>query len=154
MSKGKPEIVSYRTETGKFCLKLSSVYETNCSEQKCVEISEEILQAYLEFDRADERLRNFRRRHINKFVTSDEALERNCTIEKFDEDYQLDRIVVKQLKEKCGERTYIRAVLHYLYGMTIAEIAQIEKVSETAIDKSLKKVEKALAKTYNIPYET
>ena len=154
MQEKKSNIVTHREETGKIYLELSSVYKYNCSDQKHVEITNDVLQAYLDFEEADEHYRDWRRNHINKFVTSEEALQQDNMLAIFDEDYYLDRIFVEMLKEKCGERTYIRAVLYYLYGMSVTEIAKREKVSNSAIDKSLEKAAKVLAKIYNIPYDS
>lgn len=68
----------------------------------------------------------------------------------FDEIRLLNEVLLESLKNKCGERTYIRAMYHFIYNMEISEIAAMEKVSINAVINSINKAVKILSKTYKI----
>lgn len=132
-----------------YALKLSSEYSNNCSEQEFVEVSEDILQVYSSFNENEERRREWCRTHENKFVTTEQAMEQNEKYE-FDEIQALNKVLFESLKNKCGRRTYIRAMYHFLYNMEISEIAAMEKVSINAVINSINRVVNILSETYKI----
>lgn len=131
-------------------IRISDYYAHNCSEQEYAEVDDTILQAYAEFDRLDERYRDRYRTHVNRFVNSEKALEQQQDAEVFNEDYHLDRIIFEKLAAKCGQVTYRRARLHFIYGISLTTIAKNENVSVMAVKKSIDKATKILAEMYNI----
>lgn len=134
-----------------FVLKLSSEYVNNCSEQEFTEVSEDVLQVYSYFNKSEERHRDWCRTHENKFVTTEAAMEQNEKQSyEFDEIQALNKVLFESLKNKCGRRTYIRTMYHFLYNMEISEIAAMEKVSINAVMNSINKAVEILSKTYKI----
>lgn len=132
-------------------IKLLDYYPDNCSEQEYAEVSDEILRAYDDFKKYEERQRDRYRRHVNRFVDIDTVLEmQNEAAVVFDEDHYLDEVFFGMLAGRCSEVTYRRARLHYVFGLTISEISEIENVTFNAVKKSIVQATNILKKMYKI----
>ena len=89
-------------------IKVSDYYPDNCSEQEYAEVSDEILRAYDDFKKYEERQRNQYRRHVNRFVDIDTVLEmQNEAAVVFDEDHYLDEVFFGMLAGRCSDVTYL-----------------------------------------------
>ena len=132
-------------------IKVSEYYPDNCSEHEYAEVSDVILRAYDDFEKYEERQRDWYRRHVNRFVDFDTVLDmKNEAAVVFDEDYYRDEMFFGMLAGRCSEVTYRRARLHYVFGLTISEISGIEEVTFNAVKKSILQATNILKKMYNI----
>ena len=145
-----------KTEDGKNLLVLSSVYQHNCSDQKTVIVDDDVLEVFQQTCRDQERERNHRRRHGNRFIYlgSDENFDAKLGLITHapDETVESD-LYLEYIKRFFDEKIYRRGMLYYLHKFSQDEIAEIEGVSQMAISKSVSKFKETMAKIYKIKLE-
>lgn len=148
-------IVSYKTETGENCLELSSVYLHNCSEQKTVCVSDEILDVYRGVCRANEKNRSWNRRHKNKKIyLGNENFEAQLGMVSASPAEQIDSdLYLEYLRQLFDEKVFYRAMLYYMKDMTECQIAELENVTQAAVSLSIKTFKEKISELYNITEE-
>ena len=142
-----------KTEDGKNLLVLSSVYQHNCSSQKTVIVDDDVLEVFQQTCRDQERERNHRRRHGNRFIYlgSDENFDAKLGLITHapDETVESD-LYLEYIKRFFDEKTYRRGMLYFLHKYSLKEIAEMDSVSEVAVFKSISKFKNIMAKIYKI----
>lgn len=129
---------------------LSEKYGFNCSEQRTVEVSEEILQAFEDFRREENRYKMNAYRHQVPFGFCEvEAAEIGGKIfqsaeDEFYENIRNERLysAIRQLSE-ANQRRFL---LYVAEDMTLEEIAKLEGVSINAVAKSIRYSKRTLKK--------
>lgn len=142
-----------KTEDGKNLLVLSSVYQHNCSEQKTVIVNDDVLEVFQQTCRDQERERNHRRRHGNRFIYlgSDENFDAKLGLITYAPDETIESdLYLEYIKRFFDEKTYRRGMLYFLHKYSLKEIAEIDSVSEVAVFKSISKFKNIMAKLYKI----
>ena len=142
-----------KTEDGRNLLVLSSVYQHNCSSQKTVIVDDDVLEVFQQMCRDQERERNHRRRHGNRFIYlgSDENFDAKLGLITHapDETVESD-LYLEYIKRFFDEKTYRRGMLYFLHKYSLKEIAEMDSVSEVAVFKSISKFKNTMAKIYKI----
>lgn len=145
-----------KTEDGKNLLLLSSVYQHNCSDQKTVVVDDDVLEVFQQTHRDQERERNWRRRHGNRFIFlgSDEKFDAKLGLITYapDETVASD-LYLEYIKRFFDGKVYERGIMYYLHKFSLKEIAEMDGVSEVAVFKSISKFKKTMAKLYKIKLE-
>lgn len=128
-----------KTEDGRNLLVLSSVYRHNCSDQKTVIVDDDVLEVFQQTCRDQERERSRKRRHgcsldLGESENFDAAL--GLVTNAPDETVESE-LYLEYIKRFFDDKVYNRGIMCYLHGMTQSEIADIERVSATAVHKSI-----------------
>jgi RNA polymerase sigma-70 factor (ECF subfamily) len=111
--------------------------------QKCrIEIAKEIFDEYMISKKAYVKIKNETSRHLEQSELSDiEIYKRAFKPEDTVEDIvikNIDKEKLKQAKKELSEKQVRRIDLHIVNEVTIRDIANIEKVQKSQIQKSLK----------------
>lgn len=145
-----------KTEDGRNLLVLSSVYQHNCSDQKTVIVDDDVLEVFQQTCRDQERERNHRRRHGNRFIYlgSDENFDAKLGLITHapDETVESD-LYLEYIKRFFDEKTYRRGMLYFLHKYSLKEIAEMDSVSKVAVFKSISKFKNIMAKLYKIKFD-
>ena len=142
-----------KTEVGRNLLVLSSVYQHNCSDQKTVIVDDDVLEVFQQTCRDQERERNHRRRHGNRFIYlgSDENFDAKLGLITYASDETVESdLYLEYIKRFFDEKTYRRGMLYYLHKFSLKEIAEMDSVSKVAVFKSISKFKNTMAKIYKI----
>ena len=130
---------------------LSAYYTNNCSEQEYIEVNDEILEAYKEFNEIDRRLYDWDRNHRQKIYFDEiyigEVLEKRTSSH---EEYVSEKIFIENLISLCGKAVFYRSMQHYWNGRTLQDIADEEKVSISAVYKSVKAFKQLICDIYKL----
>ena len=139
-----------KTEDGRNLLVLSSVYQHNCSEQKTVIVDDDVLEVFQQTCRDQERERSRRRRHgSNLYLGENENFDATLgLITNAPDEAVVDKLYLEYIKRFFDDKVYKRGIMYYLHGMTQAEIADIERVSATAVHKSIVKFKRVMTELY------
>lgn len=139
-----------KTEDGRNLLVLSSVYQHNCSDQKTVIVDDDVLEAFQQTCRDQERERSRRRRHgSNIYLGENENFDATLgLITNAPDEVVEDKLYLEYIKRFFDDKIYNRGIMYYLQGMTQREIADIEGVSATAIHKSIVKFKRVMTELY------
>lgn len=139
-----------KTEDGKNLLVLSSVYQHNCSDQKTVIVDDDVLEVFRQSNRDLERERSRKRRHgSNIFLGENENFDAALGLITNAPDKAVeDELYLEYIKRFFDDKVYNRGIMYYLHGMTQSEIADIERVSATAVHKSIVKFKKVMTELY------
>lgn len=130
---------------------ISDYYPRNCSEQEYVEVRQEILDAYAEFDEIEEKIGNWDHNHkMNVFFNEQYFGQTWDVCVDSPEDSVIGKESVKSLVSLCGEIVFRRSIKYYLYKKTLNEIAKEENVTVGAIYKSVKSFERLLLNLHKI----
>lgn len=145
------KIVVTKTEDGMNRLELSGIYEKNCSSAETVIVSDEVLEVFENARRAQERERSRERRHgIKKIhLGSDEDFDAKLGLTTDAPDRAVeDKLYLEYLRRFFDEKTYRRGMLYYLHKFSQDEIAEMEGVSQSAVNKSITKFKMTIVKLY------
>lgn len=133
---------------------LSDYYTNNCSEQECIEVKDEILEAYKEFQEIDRKLDNWDRNHRKKIIFDEiyigEILGKRINSY---EEYISEKIFIESLMSLCGKTIFRRSMQYYWNGRTLQDIADEENISVSAVSKSVKTFKMLMCKIYEISLE-
>ena len=140
-----------KTEDGKNLLVLSSVYQHNCSKQETVIVDDDVLDVFQQTCRDQERERSRRRRHgSNIYLGENENFDAALGLITNAPDEAVEsELYLEYIKRFFDDKVYNRGIMYYLHGMTQAEIADIERVSATAVYKSIVKFKRVMTELYN-----
>ncbi len=155
MSDEEIKVEVYKTEDGKNCLVLASVYKNNCSQQTTVIVEDDVLEVFEAARKETERQRSRERRHgLKKIYLGNEDYEAKLGMvtQAPDEDIHSD-MYLEYLKQFFDDKVYKRGMMYYLHKFTEAEIAELEGVSQAAVSKSIRAFKKIMAKLYNYNLE-
>ncbi|MCM1167136.1 MAG: hypothetical protein NC299_17515 [Lachnospiraceae bacterium] len=137
-------------------VKLSSVYDNNCSEGEYVIVNDDVLEVLQQPEREYERERSRRRRHGNKFIYlgNDENFDAKLglTVNAPDEAVE-SKMYLEHIRQFFEDKVYERGMLYFLQNYSLKEIAEMDGVSEVAVFKSVSKFKKTMAKLYKIKLE-
>ena len=148
MKKKDYKALTPKTEAGTYIIRISDYYANNCSKQKYAEVSEEVID-YLIFKRREEKRLNERDyRTFTPFGFDEIETGEMCAVfsESAAEEYfslELER-TLKTAMQAISPSFRRRFYLYYVAGLTLEQVAKIEKVSHTAVLKSLKSSTKVL----------
>ena len=111
--------------------------------QECrIEIDQEIFYAYLKSKKNYVKIKNETNRHLEQSeLTDEEIYNRALETEDSVEDTVMKNIEKEQIQQALKELTEVqhrRIELHIVNEITIRDIAQLEKVQKSQIQKSLK----------------
>ena len=141
-------LCSLNIEKSKRIIRLADYYPNNCSEQEYVEVSDEIYEVYKMFQRESNKQTVSDYRHI-KLIYFDENIlgEMFGAIKASIDKEVIDKIWLEQLFMSCGKNAFRRAIMYFVNGLSTREIAAIEKVSHTAVVKSINQIKNIVKKT-------
>ena len=136
-----------KTENGKNRVLLSSIYGTNCSEEKTVDVSDEVLLCLETFTR-EENNYNRKLRDNPDTVEFNEVMhgEMFGYCEHSFEEQTIEKICLDRLVEECGETAIRRFKLVVNENLSARAIAELEGVHHSSVDESLKKIKNVLCK--------
>ena len=149
MSDEEIKVEVYKTEDGKNCLVLASVYKNNCSQETTVIVEDDVLEVFEAARRESERQRSRERRHgLKKIYLGNEDYEAKLGMvtQAPDEEIHSD-MYLEYLKQFFDDKVYKRGMMYYLHKFTEAEIAELEGVSQAAVSKSIRAFKEVMAKS-------
>ena len=146
MSDEEIKVEVYKTEDGRNCLVLASVYKNNCSQETTVIVEDDVLEVFEAARKETERQRSRERRHGLK------KIQLGMVTQAPDEDVHSD-MYLEYLKQFFDDKVYKRGMMYYLHKFTEAEIAELEGVSQAAVSKSIRTFKEIMAKLYNYDLE-
>ena len=142
------------SEESKKVIRVSDYYPNNCSEQDYVEVSQEILDAYAEFEEIDDKIGNWDHNHRVNVYFNEEYFGHTWDVcVESPEESVIGKDSVESLVFMCGEIAYRRSIKYFFYKKTLSEIAKEENVSVGAIYKSVKSFERMLLNLHKIKRE-
>ena len=133
-----------------FNIEVSKYYPKNCSEQNNISVSGIVLKQLEEFLLEDERYRNWERNHRAKGIYLDDE-DYIAAIGFFDKSNECDvdmRVWLKNSLSNCSKTTVKRAIMHFIDGMSVNDIADVQSVHHSTISESINKAKKALFKMH------
>lgn len=116
---------------------------TDSVDQECrIEIEKEIFDTYIKSKRAYIKIKNETSRHLEQSILTEEDIYRRA----FEKNESLEEKVIKnsekqkmrQALQNLTETQYRRIDLHIINNITIRDVARLEKVQKSQIQKSLK----------------
>jgi len=147
LNQNNRKVEYFKSEENKNLVKLSTVYDNNCSEQNTVEVNDSILSELIKYANEDNNYARWQRSRVDYEEFDEVKIGEVYGIqEKSFEEGIMENILLEELFHECGEKAIKRAKLAVTKGLSAREIAEMEGVSHSAINKSLKKVRKALCK--------
>ena len=146
------KIISYKTEDGKNRLVLSSIYESNCSQEETVIVNDSVLDVLEESRREEERNRTRERRRRNKeMYLGNESFEAKLgLVTQAPDETVHSEMYLDYLRQFFDEKVYRHGVMYYLDKFTECEIAEIEGVSQAAVSKSVKAFKDTMWRVYRL----
>ena len=141
-----------KTETGEICLDISSVYPTNCSEQKSEIVKKDIIEAYENIFRTWDNKRVSEYRHRNKKIyLGNEDFEASIGAVTYSHEEIVESdIYLEYISQFFSNVVFKRGMMYYMEKYTEKEIAEIENVSQTAVSNSICLFKKTMAELYKI----
>lgn len=142
MNKKDYKALTPKTDKGTYIIRISDYYPNNCSEQKYAEVSEEVID-YLIFKKREEKnMKEKDYRTLTSFGFDEVETGEMCAVFSVSaaEDYfslELTR-ALKMAMQAISPSFRKRFYLYYVVGLTLEQVAKTEKVSHTAVLKSLR----------------
>ena len=141
------ELKFVKSGENKNLVTLATVYDTNCSQQKVIEIDDRVLSEMIKSKKEDNNYERWQRDRIDCAEFNEVTIGEVYGIrEESFEDAVLENIWLEELLRECGEKSFNRAKLAITKGLSARAIAEMEGVSHSAVSKSLTKVKKILCK--------
>lgn len=123
---------------GLYRVKLSSVYNKNCSEKKYLDVDDKTLEGLKFLAREDRRQETNDYRHLSIF--SYDELGKDIIVDSAEDKY-IEQIESMQLREALMQLDPLvrrRFIRRYLFGMSCEEISRLDGVSRAAVSLSIK----------------
>jgi DNA-directed RNA polymerase specialized sigma subunit, sigma24 homolog len=118
------------------------------------EVSREVYQEFGRFHRIERNLRRSDERHEEYFPLADEEINRRAVAhQKSVEEIVCDRLLGENIQDAIAalpETQRRRFLLHYQYGLTYKQIADLESCSPSAIQHSMKAAKENFVKNFRI----
>ena len=123
-------------------IKISDFYTGDCLEQEYVEVSDVVLTYLTDKKREENKIEMRDYRYLAAFGLEEEKVAKICvkyeqsTEEKYYENLRTTELyeAMDKLKPVCRKRFY----LYYAVGLTMKQIAELEGVDHSTVQKSLK----------------
>lgn len=131
---------------------ISSVYPSNCSEQKSEIVTNEVIETYENIFRKWNSKRVSECRHRNKKIyLGNEDFEASIGAVTYSHEETVESdIYLEYISQFFSDVVFKRGMMYYMEKYTEKEIAEIEKVSQTAVSNSICVFKNTMAKLYNI----
>lgn len=118
------------------------IYFKDSVEKDCqIEISKEIFDTYTESKKAYVKIKNETSRHLEQSTLTEEELYHRAfnSIESVEEVVikNIDKEKIRQALNSLTETQHRRVDLHIINGITVRDVAKLEKVQKSQIQKSL-----------------
>lgn len=131
--------------------KVYSIRWREPGEEQCIEITEEIANAFCEFKRVDDSIKHKYRRHIEhseltEYTLNKRARDKVVTVE----ESVIDNRGIIEILNGIDELTYIQKYRFYLYyeGFSLTEIAKMENRAIRSIKDSVDQAKKIIRNFY------
>lgn len=126
-----------KVEDGKKFIRISDFYESNCTGEEFVAVSDEVLETLVTMKREEKRREEYDYRHLTAFGYDDTKASELLGITEVSPEQQFIKKAeiedMKQAMKKLDKVSRRRFYEYYALGMKLWEIAEKDNVSETAV---------------------
>ena len=135
-------MITKDSNAGKNYIRISDFYTENCLEQEYVEVSDEVLTYLTDKKREENKIKMRDYRNLAAFGFEEDKVADLCGIyEQSAEEQYYSNLKITELYEAMKKLKPVfckRFYLYYAVGLTMKQIAELEGVDHSTIQKSLK----------------
>ncbi len=131
-------------------IKLSDFYPDNCGDEEYCEVSRKVYEELMKNKREDHAQRVSNSRHlINCCFDESQCGEQYGIYTDSNTQGIIAALWMKDIMLPRSEELYRRSLLYYVYGLSVDEMAVIEGVTKTAINRSIRTMNKIVHSAAN-----